>query len=156
MFGTEQAEYYMREALELARISASEGEVPVGCVVVWDDRIVGRGRNRREIGKNALAHAEIEAISDACRTLGGWRLWKASLFVTLEPCPMCAGAIINARIPYVYFGADDPKGGACGSIINLFDMKFNHRPEVIRGVLKDSCSELLSEFFRKLRSRPAE
>jgi len=147
---------YMKEAIELARISASEGEVPVGCVVVWDDKIVGRGRNRREIGKNALAHAEIEAINEACRTLGGWRLWKASLFVTLEPCPMCAGAIINARIPFVYFGADDIKGGACGSVTNLFDMKFNHRPEVIKGILKEECAEMLSDFFKRLRNRPAQ
>jgi tRNA(adenine34) deaminase len=147
------AEGYMREAIGLARMSAAEGEVPVGCVVVWDGEIVGRGRNRRENGKNALAHAEIEAIDEACRTLGGWRLWKAALFVTLEPCPMCAGAMINARIPVVYYGTEDPKGGACGSVTNLFEMDFNHRPEVVGGLLKDECAELLSEFFRKLRKK---
>ena len=102
-------EAFMRRALELAREAMEEGEVPVGCVVVCDDKIVGEGRNRREKDKNALAHAEIEAINNACRTLGGWRLWKCKLYVTLEPCPMCAGAIVNARIPEVYFGARDPK-----------------------------------------------
>ncbi len=147
-----EAEGYMRAALELAKLSASEGEVPVGCVVVWDGKIVGSGRNRRERGKNALAHAEIEAINEACRTLGGWRLWKASMFVTLEPCPMCAGAIINARIPWVYFGAEDPKGGACGGVTDLFELSFNHRPEVVKGVMKEESSALLTGFFKQLRS----
>ena len=153
---SEDAEKYMREAIELARLSADEGEVPVGCVVVCDGGIVGRGRNRRETGKNALAHAEIEAIDEACRTLGGWRLWKCALLVTLEPCPMCAGAIINARIPQVYYGTEDPKGGACGSVVNLFEMKFNHRPEVVSGILKEQCSDMLTDFFKNLRSKGSD
>ena len=110
-------EEYMREALRLAREAAAEGEVPVGCVVADGERIVGRGRNRREKAKNALCHAELEAIDEACRTLGGWRLWKCTLYVTLEPCPMCAGAMINARIPRVVYGAADAKAGSCGSQI---------------------------------------
>lgn len=147
----EEAENFMIEALELARLSADEGDVPVGCVIVCDGKIVGRGRNRRELGRNALSHAEIEAIDEACRALGGWRLWKCSLVVTLEPCPMCAGAIINARIPQVFFGAADPKGGACVSVTNLFDLPFNHKPEVTGGILSDECASLLSGFFKKLR-----
>ena len=113
-------ERFMREALALAQAAADEGEVPVGCVVVRGDEIVGRGRNRREGAKSALAHAEIEAIAEACRTLGGWRLWQCTLYVTLEPCPMCAGAIINARIPRVVYGAKEPVNGCCGSAIDLF------------------------------------
>ena len=116
---TEQ-EKYMKAALKLAHKAAEEGEVPVGAVVVCDGKIVGRGRNRRETKKNALHHAEIEAIEKACKKLGGWRLHRCDLYVTLEPCPMCAGAIINARIKTVYFGAFDPKAGSCGSMINLF------------------------------------
>ena len=126
---------YMKEALALAREAREAGEVPVGCVVVWDGQVVGRGRNRREEGRNALCHAEIEAINDACRTLGGWRLWKCTLYVTLEPCPMCAGAIIQARIPRVVFGARDEKFGACGSVCDLFGMKFNHHPAMEEGLL---------------------
>lgn len=148
----EEAKEYMLEAIELAQMSAEEGEVPVGCVVVCEGKIVGRGRNRRELGRNALAHAEIEAIDEACRRLGGWRLWKCALVVTLEPCPMCAGAIINARIPQVFFGASDRKGGACGSVTNIFDRPFNHKPEVESGILKDECASLLSDFFKKLRN----
>ena len=109
----------MREALLLAREAAADGEVPVGCVITLEDRIVGRGRNRREKGKTALAHAELEAIGEACRTLGGWRLWQCTLYVTLEPCPMCAGAILNAHLPRVVFGAKDPKSGAAGSLVDL-------------------------------------
>ena len=119
---------YMQQALELAREAAAEGEVPVGAVVVHGDTVVGIGRNRRECGKNALAHAELEAINQACRTLGGWRLSGCDLYVTLEPCPMCAGAIINARIDRVFFGASDPKAGSCGSLVTLFDLPYNHRP----------------------------
>ena len=149
---------YMEEALALAREAAAEGEVPVGCVIVRGDSIVGRGRNRRERSKTALGHGEIEAISDACRNLGGWRLWECTLYVTLEPCPMCAGAIINARIPKVVFGASDDKYGACGSVCDLFSMEFNHRPEVEKGVLEEESAALLQEFFRnlrmELRSRP--
>ena len=146
-------EQMMREALTLAEAAAAEGEVPVGCVVTLGDRIVGRGRNRRETGKNALAHAELEAISEACRTLGGWRLWRCTLYVTLEPCPMCAGAIINARIPRVVYGARDVKAGACGSVTDLFSLPFNHRPAVEQGLLEAECSALLSCFFRDLRAR---
>ena len=145
--------YYMEEALKLADEAAAEGEVPVGCVITMGDRIVGRGRNRRETGKNALAHAELEAIDEACRTLGGWRLWQCTLYVTLEPCPMCAGAILNARIPRVVYGASDPKAGSCGSVTDLFAMSFNHHPEKTVGVLEDRCSETLRTFFRTLRSK---
>ena len=143
----------MTEALRLARLAAAAGETPVGCVIVMDGRIVGRGRNRRERGRNALAHAEIEAIDEACRTLGGWRLWRAALYVTLEPCPMCAGAIINARIPRVVFGAPDPKAGSCGSVCNLFSMAYNHHPAVSGGLLADESAKLLRDFFRELRKR---
>ena len=144
---------FMDAALELAEQAAAEGEVPVGCVVVHKGQIVGQGRNRRETGKSALAHAEIEAIHQACQTLGGWRLWECSLYVTLEPCPMCAGAIVNARIPRVVFGASDKKCGACGSVCDLFSMEFNHRPQVVRGVREEACGKLLTSFFQDLRSR---
>ena len=142
---------YMEEALKLAREAAAEGEVPVGCVIVRNGQIVGRGRNRRETGKTALGHAEIEAIGEACRSLNGWRLWECTLYVTLEPCPMCAGAIVNARIPRVVYGAADAKCGACGSVCDLFSMDFNHHPQVCQGVLEKECAELLTEFFEKLR-----
>ena len=150
--------FYMQQALALAREAAAEGEVPVGCVIVRGDTIVGRGRNRRETGKSALAHAEIEAISDACRNLGGWRLWECTLYVTLEPCAMCAGAILNARIPRVVFGASDKKYGAVRSVCSLFSMDFNHHPQVTCGVCAEEATELLQQFFRdlrvELRSRP--
>ncbi len=145
-------ELFMKEALTLAAESAAEGEVPVGAVVVTDGRIVGRGRNRREKDKNALAHAELEAINEACRTLGGWRLWQCDMYVTLEPCPMCTGAIINSRIKRLIFGASDYKAGSCGSVVNLFDLPYNHKPEVVPGFMQDECSRLLSEFFRELRN----
>lgn len=142
---------YMRQALALAKEAAAEGEVPVGCVVVRNGEIVGRGRNRRERDKTALAHAECEAIRQACENLGGWRLWDCTLYVTLEPCPMCAGAIINARIPRVVFGASDAKCGACGSVCDLFSMAFNHHPQVEKGILEKECADLLKEFFQDLR-----
>ncbi len=142
---------YMLEALALAREAAAEGEVPVGCVIVRGDKIVGRGRNRRETDKNALAHAEIEAINDACRTLGGWRLWDCTLYVTLEPCAMCAGAILNARIQRVVFGATDKKYGAVNSVCSLFSMDFNHHPEVESGVMEAESAALLQSFFQNLR-----
>ena len=149
---------FMDEALALAREAAADGEVPVGCVIVRGDEIVGRGRNRRERVRNALCHAEIEAINDACTRLGGWRLWECTLYVTLEPCPMCAGAIVNARIPRVVFGAGDDKCGACGSVCDLFSMDFNHHPQVQRGIREEESKALLQEFFqnlrRELRSRP--
>ena len=149
---------FMKEALALAKEAAREGEVPVGCVIVRDGEIVGRGRNRRETGRTALGHAEVEAIGQACRSLGGWRLWECTLYVTLEPCPMCAGAIVNARIPRVVYGASDPKGGACGSVCDLFSMDFNHHPQVEKGLLETECHSLLTDFFQNLRvvlrSRP--
>ena len=144
-------ERFMEEALALAKEAAAEGEVPVGCVIIRGDEIVGRGRNRREKDRSALAHAETEAIADACRNLGGWRLWDCTLYVTLEPCPMCAGAIINARIPRVVWGASDAKCGACGSVCDLFSMEFNHHPQAVAGVLEAQCAELLQDFFRELR-----
>lgn len=149
---------YMLQALELAKEAAAEGEVPVGCVIVCKGQVVGRGRNRRETGKTALGHAEIEAIHQACQTLGGWRLWECTLYVTLEPCPMCAGAIVNARIPRVVYGASDDKAGSCGSVCDLFSMRYNHHPVVERGILEQECAALLQEFFAQLRvtlrSRP--
>ena len=154
----EEDKLYMRQALLLAEQAAQEGEVPVGCVVVRNGEIVGRGRNRREGHKNALGHAELQAIDEACRNLGGWRLWECTLYVTLEPCPMCAGAIVNARIPRVVYGASDSKCGACASVCNLFAMEFNHHPQVESGVLEAESRQLLQEFFRNLRlelkSRP--
>ena len=143
--------YFMDQALELAREAASEGEVPVGCVVVRNGEIVGRGRNRRETGRTALGHAEIQAISQACEKLGGWRLWECTLYVTLEPCPMCAGAITNARIPRVVYGASDAKCGACGSVCDLFSMDFNHHPKVEKGLREQEAAQLLTEFFQNLR-----
>ena len=145
----------MHEALSLAREAADEGEVPVGCIVTDGEHIVGRGRNRRETGKSALAHAELEAIGEACRTLGGWRLWRCTLYVTLEPCPMCAGAIINARIPRVVFGAPDPKAGSCGSVTDLFALPFNHHPVVERGLRAEEAQALLQAFFLRLREQRA-
>ena len=142
---------YMLEALALAKEAAAEGEVPVGCVIVRGDAIVGRGRNRREADKNALAHAEIEAINDACKNLGGWRLWDCTLYVTLEPCAMCAGAILNARIPKVVYGASDRKFGAVNSVCSLFSMEFNHHPEVESGVMEEESAALLQTFFQNLR-----
>ena len=150
--------HFMEEALALAREAAAEGEVPVGCVIVRKDEIVGKGRNRREKDKSALAHAEIEAIQEACERLGGWRLWECTLYVTLEPCPMCAGAIINARIPRVVYGASDKKFGACNSVCSLFSMAFNHHPTVEAGILEEEAAALMTDFFQnlrlELRSRP--
>ena len=145
-------EFYMKLALEQAKISADELEVPVGAVIVRNGEVISVGRNRRENKKNALFHAEIEAIDNACKALGGWRLWECDLYVTLEPCAMCAGAVINSRIRRLIYGAPDMKAGSCGSIINLFDLPYNHKPEVVSGVLSDECSGLLSDFFSKLRS----
>lgn len=149
---------FMREALILARQAAARGEVPVGCVITRGDKIVGRGFNRRETDKSALAHAEILAIGEACNALGGWRLWECTLYVTLEPCAMCAGAILNARIPRVVYGASDKKFGACRSVCNLFDMHFNHHPQVVSGLLEEESAQLLQDFFQnlrvELRSRP--
>lgn len=145
-------EDYMRQALELARACLPDGDVPVGCVVVSPvGEVIGRGRNRREAEGCAAAHAEIEAITQACRRLGSWRLTGCVLYVTLEPCPMCAGAIINARVGTVCYGARDEKAGACGSVLDLFAERFNHRPRVYGGVLKEECAALLQDFFHDLR-----
>lgn len=149
-------EQWMREALALAREAAADGEVPVGCVVTHGERIVGRGRNRRECGKSALAHAELEAIAEACKTLGGWRLWQCALYVTLEPCPMCAGAILNAHIPRVVWGCSRPGkrrsrfSGRSAALPGCF------QPEVTSGVLSGECAALLTDFFRALRRSRAE
>ena len=151
-------EDYMRQALVLGLEAAAEGEVPVGAVIVKDGEVIGTGRNRREALRHALSHAEIEAIDEACRRLGGWRLSGSTLYVTLEPCPMCAGAIINARIPRVVYGASDRKCGAVDSVCSLFSLEFNHHPQVESGVREAECGALLTEFFRnlrmELRSRP--
>lgn len=144
---------FMQVALDLANQAAQLGEVPVGAVVVKDGRIVGTGFNRRETGKNALAHAEIEAINAACTTLGGWRLFGCDLYVTLEPCPMCAGAIINSRIDRVFYGAPDPKAGSCGSVTDLFALPYNHRPVAQGGLMQEQCAAVLTDFFRHLRKK---
>ncbi len=144
-------EDYMNEALALAREAAVHGEVPVGCVIVRGGEIVGRGRNRREEKQSTVSHAEMEAIAEANERLGTWRLDDCALYVTLEPCPMCAGAILNARIPQVYYGARDDAMGACGGVLNLFMERFPHTPALVGGVLKRECREELEKFFRKLR-----
>lgn len=143
----------MSRALELARQAALEGEVPVGAVVVLDGRIIGEGRNQREKSRNALSHAELEAIDAACKALNGWRLWQCDLYVTLEPCPMCAGAIINARLRRVIYGAADPKAGSFGSVIDFNSLPYNHKPELTAGVLQEECAGVLSDFFATLRAR---
>ena len=144
-------EDYMRLALELAREAADAGEVPVGCVIVRDGQVIGRGRNRREEDKDPAGHAEMAAIRDACRTIGDWRLTGARLYVTLEPCPMCAGGIISARIPEVYYGAKDSDFGACGSVLNLFEENFRHHPKIVGHILEAECREVLGRFFEKIR-----
>ena len=143
-----QAEQFMAQALALAEEAGRDGEIPVGCVIVKDGAVIATGRNRRERLGDATAHAEMEAIRGACAALGGWRLLDCDLYVTLEPCPMCAGAIINARLRSVYFGADSPKAGCCGGVIALFLERFNHRPRVFGGVLGDQCAAVLHRFFR--------
>ena len=144
-------ESYMKEALALADEAASLLEVPVGAVVIRNGEIIGKGFNRRETNKNALAHAEIEAIQAACETIGSWRLSGCELIVTLEPCPMCAGAIINSRLDKVVFGAFDKKAGSLGSVVDLFALPYNHKPLVISGILEKECSEILTSFFLNLR-----
>lgn len=146
-----QDEYFMKFALDNAKIAELQGEVPVGAIIVKDAKIISQGQNRRERGKNALYHAEIEAINSACKLLGGWRLCNCEIFVTLEPCPMCTGAIINSRIKRVVFGAYDKKSSACGSLINLFNYPFNHKPQVVGGIMEKDCSNILSNFFTNLR-----
>ncbi len=144
-------EYFMSLAIEEAKKASDIGEVPVGCVIVCEDKVISSAFNTRETGKNALHHAEIKAIDQACKTLGGWRLHKCDLYVTLEPCPMCAGAIVNSRIKKVVFGASDMKAGAFGSVLNFNDFPLNHKPEIISGICKDTCSDMLSDFFANLR-----
>ena len=150
-------EKYMDLALTLAKEAATEGEVPVGAVIVKDDRVIGTGRNRREISKNALAHAEIEAINNACKTLGGWRLHGCDLYVTLEPCTMCSGAIIQSRIRKVYFGAYEPKSGAVVSCNDIFEVSHghNHKVEFEGGIMEKECSQMMLDFFRAIRKRDA-
>jgi len=144
-------EEYMRRAMELAAQAAKEGDVPVGCVIVKDGQVVGEGRNRREENGDATAHAELEAIRDACEKLGSWRLHGCTMYVTLEPCPMCAGGIINSRIDTVRYGAKDDKAGACGSVLNLFEERFNHKPRLYGNLLEEECAAQLQEFFQGLR-----
>ena len=144
-----QAEGYMARALALAREAGRDGEIPVGCVIVKDGAVIATGRNRRERLGDATAHAEMEAIRAACAALGGWRLLDCDLYVTLEPCPMCAGAIINARLRSVWYGAENPKAGCCGGVIALFLERFNHRPRVYGGVLGEQCAAVLRRFFRE-------
>ena len=145
-------EKYMKIAIDLAYDAAADGEAPVGCIIVGPDgSVIGRGQNRREREKVATAHAELEAIEQACRARGDWRLNGCSLYVTLEPCPMCAGAIIMSRIDRVFYGARDALTGSCGSVINLFMEPYGHHVQITGGVLADQCSALLTDFFRKLR-----
>lgn len=145
-------EKYMREALRQARKAAQIGEVPIGCVIVHDDRIIARGYNKRNKQKTTLGHAEILAIQKASKRLGDWRLEDCTMYITLEPCPMCAGAIVQARIPRVVVGAMNPKAGCAGSILNLLQVdRFNHQAELVTGVLEEECQSVLRDFFRRLR-----
>ena len=148
---TETDTQYMREAIALAQKAMAEDEVPIGALIVQDGRVIATAYNTREHDRCATHHAELVAIEEACRLLHGWRLPRTTLYVTLEPCPMCAGAIINARVERVVFGAYDPKAGAYGSMTNLAALPFNHIPEVVGGVLEDECKELLSSYFREKR-----
>jgi len=145
-------EKYMRLALELAKEAFDAGEIPVGCVITdKDGNILGTGANTRERTRSALGHAELNAITEACRTLGDWRLDGCTIYVTLEPCPMCTGAIINARIPCVVFGAREENFGSCGSIVDLFSERYGHHPAVYAGVLESECAALLADFFKNMR-----
>lgn len=145
-------EKYMALAMELAKQAGKNGDVPVGCVICdGEGKIIGRGRNRRQQLHDATAHAEIEAIREACAAIGDWRLENCSIFVTLEPCPMCTGAIINSRIPTVVYGAREELSGSCGSVIDLFSERYGHRPAVYGGVMKEDSVSLLKDFFRNKR-----
>lgn len=148
-----EQEDFMREAISLAREAAAAGEVPVGCVIVRNGEIIGRGRNRREEREATASHAEMEAIAQANARLGSWRLEDCTLYVTLEPCPMCAGAILNARISRVCYGARDEVFGACGGVMNLYMEAFPNRPALVGGILAEECREVLQEFFEKLREK---
>lgn len=148
---------YMKAAIREAKKAWALGEVPIGCVIVYEDKIIGRGYNRRTVDRNVLAHAEITAIRKACRKIGDWRLEGCSMYVTLEPCPMCAGAIVQARIPKVYIGSMNPKAGCAGSVLNLLDEKgFNHQVQTEAGLLETECSQMLKDFFRELRQKKKE
>ena len=150
-------EKYMKEAMKQARKAYKLGEVPIGCVIVYEGKIIGRGYNRRNTDKNTLAHAEITAIKKASKIIGDWRLEDCDLYVTLEPCQMCSGAIVQARIPNVYIGCMNPKAGCAGSILNILEMpQFNHQVNVVRGILEQECSEMLKQFFVELRKRNKE
>lgn len=145
---------YMKEALKQAKKAYALGEVPIGCVIVYEDNIIGRGYNRRKTDKNTLSHAEIRAIGKASRKMGDWRLEECTLYVTLEPCQMCAGAIVQARIPRVVIGCMSPKAGCAGSVLNILQMpEFNHQAEIVQGVMEEECSKMLSDFFAELRIR---
>lgn len=147
-------EKYMKTALKLAKKAYDLGEVPIGCVIVHEGKIIGRGYNRRNTDKNTLAHAEITAINKASKKIGDWRLEECTLYVTLEPCQMCAGAIVQARIPTVYMGCMNPKAGCAGSILNILNMpEFNHQVNTYKGILEEECSEMLTSFFKELRKR---
>ena len=147
-------EHYMKEAIRQAKKAAALKEVPIGCVIVYDGRIIARGYNRRTVDKNVLAHAEIIAMRKACRILGDWRLEDCTMYVTLEPCPMCAGAIVQARIPKVVIGCMNPKAGCAGSVLNLLQIAgFNHQVEIVQGVCQEECSSMLSSFFKELRKK---
>lgn len=148
-----QDEKFMLLAIEQAEKARELGEVPIGAVIVKDGEVVGTGFNRRETGKNALYHAEIIAIDDACRRLGGWRLWQCEMYVTMEPCPMCAGAIINSRIKRIVYGCCDMKAGSVKSVIDLFELPYNHKPVYEGGIMAEECSQMLSGFFRQLREK---
>lgn len=158
MFSSEDKKKYMELALEEANKALKQDEVPIGAIVVDPDgKVIGKGYNRRELDQDATQHAEMIAIREACKNIGLWRLIDCSVFVTLEPCPMCAGAIINSRIKDVYFGAMDPKAGACGSVVDLFSVeKFNHHPHVIRGLFQEKSSQMLKDFFREIRKKQKE
>ena len=155
MLSSEDKKKYMELAFEEAKKAEAQDEVPIGAIVVDPDgKVIGRGYNRRGLDQSATAHAEMIAIEQACKNIGLWRLIDCSLFVTLEPCPMCAGAIINSRIKNVFFGALDPKAGACGSVVDLFSVaKFNHHPNVIRGLYREEASKMLKDFFREIRRK---
>ena len=145
---------YMKEAIRQAKKAAALGDVPIGCVIVYQDKIIGRGYNRRMADKTVLAHAEILAMKKACKKMGDWRLEDCTMYVTLEPCPMCAGAIVQARIPRVVIGCMNPKAGCAGSIYNLLqEPAFNHQVSLFKGVLEEECSQMLKDFFRSLRTR---
>ena len=149
-------ERFMKEAVRQAKKAAALGDVPIGCVIVQENKIIARGYNRRMADKNTLSHAEIIAIKKACKKAGDWRLEDCTMYVTLEPCPMCAGAILNARIPKVFYGARDEAMGACGGVFNLFMENFPNRPAVVGGILREPCREVLTGFFRALRQEVEE